>query len=496
MRHLFTISFIALFSFTGISQGKFEQTPEIREAYDLVMSLRFVEAKTKISKIKREDPQNLLVLYVENYLDFFTCYINEDKAEFNRLEKNKDARIELVKSGDPNSPYNLYLQSSIRLHWALARLKFNEYFTAFREVNKAFKLLNRNEKRFPNFMPNKKDLGILHAMVGTIPDDYKWGVQLLTSLSGTIDQGKAEIKAVLDYSKNNDFIYEQETRVLYAYLLMHLDNNGNDAWAMLQTEKFDPKANPLAAFTMANVAMRTGRNDDAIEILKNRAQGKAFHSFPYLDFMLGNAKLRRLDTDADQYFLKYLKEFKGLHFIKESYSRLSWDALIKEDMQLFYKYNELVKSNGTTTTGGDKNAQLDAEVPVVHHPALLKARLLFDGGYYQKGYDVLKTMSSSDFQDERAKLEFTYRLGRLLHKLKKYHSAISFYDKTIENGRNKPWYFACNSALQNGLLFEELKSYDQAKIYFEKCLSISPSEHKTGLHQQAKAGLSRIGKRL
>ncbi len=496
MRIFSTIFFVVMFFGTATGQGRYEYTSDATEAYDLVMSLRFNEARTKINFVKQNDPNNLIVHYIENYLDFFTCYINEDKAEFDRLEKNKDYRIKLIKEGDSTSPYHLYLQASIRLHWALARLKFSEYITSFREVNKAFKLLKQNEKKFPNFMPNKKDLGILHAMVGTIPDNYKWGVELLTSLTGTIDQGKAEIKEVLDYSDNNYFIYEHETRVLYAYLMMHLDNDGDNAWNLLRTSKFDPTENPLAAFTMANVAMRTGRNDEAIDILLKRPQGKKYHPFPYLDFMLGNAKMRRLDADSDKYFLKYLKEFKGIHFIKESYQRLSWNALINDDLSLFYKYNQKIKSEGNSVTGGDKNALLDAKVPVIHHVALLKARLLFDGGYYQKGYDILKSLSSDDFKDRRSKLEFTYRLGRILHKLKKYHSAISFYEKTIENGADEPWYFACNSALQIGLLFEELKSYDQAKAYFQKCTTISPDEHKTGLHQQAKAGLSRIKKKL
>ena len=495
MKFLSTSIFVLMLFTSAIGQGRFEYTTDATEAYNLVMALRFDEARTKINFIKQNDPSNLIVHYIENYLDFFTCYINEDKEEFNRLEKNKNYRIKQIRTGDPSSPYFLYSQASIRLHWSLARLKFSEYITAFRDVNKAFKLLKQNEKKFPDFMPNKKDLGILHAMVGTIPDDYKWGVELLTSLSGTIDQGKAEIKEVLDFYDNNYFIYEQETRVLYAYLMMHLDNDGDNAWKMLHTSKFDPTQNPLAAFTMANVAMRTGRNDEAIELLLNRPQGKKYHPFPYLDFMLGNAKMRRLDKDSDQYFLKYLNEFKGIHFIKESYQRLSWNALINEDLSLFYEYNEKVKSKGNSVTGGDKNALLDAKVPVIHHVALLKARLLFDGGYYQKGYDVLKSHSSDDFKDRRSKLEFTYRLGRILHKLKKYHSAISFYEKTIENGANESWYFACNSALQIGLLFEEIKSYDQAKVYFQKCTTINPDEHKTGLHQQAKAGLSRVKKK-
>ena len=200
--------------------------------------------------MKREEPSNLIRIQLENYIDFFTVYIREDASQFERLEKNKDSRIELIKQSNlTQSPYYLYLQANIRLHWALARLKFEEYATAFLEVNKAFKLLEENEKLFPNFLPNKKDLGILHAMVGTIPDNYKWGVKLLTSLNGTIDQGKKEIEWVLEKAKTTEFLYKEETVVLYAYLLMHLENDSETAWAKLNSGFLNPEKSLLACFT-------------------------------------------------------------------------------------------------------------------------------------------------------------------------------------------------------------------------------------------------------
>ncbi|MEZ4982998.1 MAG: hypothetical protein R2769_15725 [Saprospiraceae bacterium] len=281
-------------------------SPTAVEAYHEVMNLRFKKAEALIAKMKREEPSNLIRIQLENYIDFFTVYIREDASQFERLEKNKDARIELIKQSNlTQSPYYLYLQANIRLHWALARLKFEEYATAFLEVNKAFKLLEENEKLFPNFLPNKKDLGILHAMVGTIPDNYKWGVKLLTSLNGTIDQGKKEIEWVLEKAKTTEFLYKEETVVLYAYLLMHLENDSETAWAKLNSGFLNPEKSLLACFTLANVAMRTERNDEAISLLKNRPVGPEYFDFPYLDFMLGLAKLRRLDKDSEIYFSRF-----------------------------------------------------------------------------------------------------------------------------------------------------------------------------------------------
>lgn len=490
---LYLSVFFLLVGIPAYAKKHFSITPLTQNAYEAVLSLRFEDSRDWLIQLRKTDPDNLMVYHVEDYIDFFTVYINEDLTEFKRLEANKDLRIRQVKNGDPSSPYYLYLQANIRLHWALARLKFEEYFTAFREVSKAFDLLSENARKFPDFLPNKKDLAILHAMVGTIPDNYRWGVELLSNLNGTIDQGRKELEAVIEHSKKQHFLYEKETLVIYAYLLMHLGNDSEAAWNVLQSSGLDPLTNPLACFTLANVAMRTGRNDEAIRILLNRPKGNSYHPFPYLDFMLGVAKLRRLDTNADIELLCFLHRFTGRHFIKEAYQKLAWDALLKRDSVKFREYTHRCKSEGRTVVDSDKNAQTEAVAGWIPDLSLLKARLLFDGGYYQRAYAILQEKSSGDFISSRERLEFTYRMGRIFHNLQRHNEAFRFYQKTIEAGKNEPYYFACNAALQSGLLFEQLGNAKQAKEYFRHCLNIFPSEHRTGLHQQAKAGILRLG---
>ncbi len=165
--------------------GHFDFSAEARSAYDLATQLRLEEAKQKVDQLKINAPDNLTAYYIENYIDFFTIFINEDKKEFQRLEKAKDERIKKIKTGDPGSPYYLFMQAEIKLQWALVRLKFEEYVTALFEIKSAYKLLEKNQKRFPDFVANKKSLAIMHAMIGTVPDNYRWGVKLLSGMDGT-----------------------------------------------------------------------------------------------------------------------------------------------------------------------------------------------------------------------------------------------------------------------------------------------------------------------
>lgn len=472
----------------------YEFTPLARQAYEKTLSLRFDEARQLISKIKQNDPHNLVVYHVENYIDFFKLYLCEDQQAFQAFKDARNDRMTNLQSGDADSPYYLFAQADMRLHWALIHFRFGEYLTAFNQVSKAHKLLKKNIQLFPDFMPNHKDMGILHAMVGTVPDSYKWGLKLLSGLEGTIQQGRMEIEKVLAYAKSNDFIFEKETLALYAFVLLHLDNEETRAWEAVQSGDLKPDKNPLHCFVIANIAMRTGHNDQAIRILSNKPQGAQFFAFPYLDYMLGLAKLRRLDQDADQHLKLFLAQFKGRHFIKEAYQKLAWYELVHGNPKGYQQYIKNCLDKGLDEAGGDKNALKEAKQGILPEASLIQARLSFDGGYFKKAKSILLQQDMTDFCTHASQLEYVYRLGRILHGLKDYQAALSYYQRTINSGRYESYFFACNAALQAGLIYEQLGNLAQANTFYETCLEMNPDEYRTGLHQKAKAGLARIGK--
>lgn len=495
-RLLALLLFLPMLAFPLRAAKYFEFTPNAREAYSQAISLRFGESYASLARMKLEDPNNLIVHHIENYIDFFTLCITEDEEAYRRLKKKRDMRLEQVRSGDPSSPYYLFVQADIRLQWALLRLRFEDYVGAFNEVSKAYKLLQENEALFPDFMPNKKDLGILHAMVGTIPDSYKWGVKLLGGLDGTIAQGRKEVEQVLDYASKHDFIFEEETVALYAYLLLHLDNQEQEAWkAISSSGLLKPSQNPLHCFVMANIAMRTQQNDKAIQILQNRPRGGAYMQLPYLDYMLGLAKLRRLDADAAPYFQAFLRQYKGHNFVKEAYQKIAWQELANGDAEGYSTAIKACLDKGRDKAGGDKNALEEARSGLIPDVSLLKARLLFDGGYYEQGYRLLLPRSEASFGHPREQLEYYYRMGRLLHGLERYNEALRYYQLTIEKGGSQPWFFACNAALQMGLIYEKKGNTARAREAYERCLSFKPEEYRTGLHQKAKSGLARLNEK-
>jgi len=471
----------------------FTYTDEAVEAYDLILSLRFKEADQAIQQLESADPSNLVVHHLANYLDIFALFISEDKALFRDRKGKKEERLRLLQQGDPNSPWYLYVQADVRLQWALMRLRFGELLGAFNDISKAYQLLERNQHQYPDFMPNYKDLGMLHAVVGTVPDQYQWGVRLLSGLDGSIARGERELKSVLDYGrKHPEFHFTQETAVLYAYVQLHLLRKGEGAWQTVRAADLEPQKSLLHCFIMANIAMRTDRNEQALGILTNRPAGPEYATFPYLHFMEGMVRLRKLEEGAGTYFNTYVQLFKGSNFVKEAYQKMAWASLLEGNQEGYRRMMQECLQYGEAESGPDKNAMLEAQSNRIPPLPLLKARLLFDGGYHQRAYEVLEVHSGSDFSDTYHQLEFQYRMGRVFHGLEKYQPALLYYEKTIQAGKDLPYFFACNAALQKGLIYEEQGLINPAREAFEQCLSLNPDEYRTGLHHSAKAGLGRL----
>ncbi len=351
------------------SAATYAFTPAAKSIYESILRLDLEGSAARIDALRLTDPDNRVAEHLESYLDFFRLYLSEDEQLFNRLAPRHERRLERLAEIDPASPYHRYTQAEARLHWALVRIRFESYYPAFREVNKAHKLLRANQAEHPDFLLNYKDLGLIHAAVGAVPDQFRWGVELFSSLSGSVPEGKRELeRALLD--RNSPFY--RETAVLYAFLQLHLDNQPEAAWQTVSRLDLQPATNKLHCFVRANVALRSNHNDAAIKLLSQQPRDRTTADFPYLDFMQGTARLRRLDSGSQVYFVSFLARWRGKHFAKEARQKLAWAELIDGDEAAYRKQMARVTGSGTTAAGGDESALREAERAELPQPGSTK----------------------------------------------------------------------------------------------------------------------------
>ena len=476
----------------------YDMNSNCRQAYDHILRLRFKQAESILTGESNSNPNNRIVSYLRNYAGFLEVIISEDKQKYEGFLSAKQGYLTHVASGEALSPWHLYTQAQIHLQHSTAALRFGDYANGAIGMNKAYRLLVKNETLFPEFRPNQVALGLLQVLIGSIPQNYQW-VSKILYLQGTVEQGTENMQRALhDPVTAREFPFlTSESIFLLTFTTFNLSE---DPQKVEFVDRFFNKPeirqtltnSPLLIYARSVFLMHTGRNEEAIEVLNMVPLSEDYYPFHYLQYLTGMAKLNRMDKDADVWFLRYVNKFKGSSFIKSAYQRLAWISLIKNDTTGYENYMKRVELFGNTTIDGDKQAEKEAKSKFIPNALLLKARLLSDGGYYTKADKVLIGIDQTGLKSEHERLEYSYRLARNNHNRGKISQAKDGYISIILRGEKQPWYFAANSALQLGLIYENEGNPEKARQYYKKCLAMDYDEYRTGISQKAKAGLSRV----
>ncbi len=489
MQKILLVFFLFFICYCSSFAQNFEYNANCKQAYQAIFKLKLAEGIQILEKEKKENPKNYLPYFIENYADFLKLYVNDNEKLYNAIEPKVIVRLDKLKNGNTNSPYYLYTQADIHLQWAFCKIKFGEYLSAVFEVKKAYSMLLENQKKYPDFKPNVKSLGLLHTIFGAVPDKYKFGAKLL-GLKGSIEQGLKELNSVM---KDDNFQFKEETVIMYTLLLLHLQKDKTSAWSMIDNTNIPLGDNLLNHFVTATVADHTGKNEKMISVLSSRPVGTEYYPFPFLDFMLGYAKLNRLDTDADVYIKKFLAINKGRSYQKEAYRKLAWYYLINGDANSYKKYMQQILQIKEAPTDEDKSAQKEAEQNFIPHKELLKARVLSDGSYFDKALAIVNAIQPEKLNRTRDKIEYYYRKARILDEMKNDADAVKFYLLTIQKGETYNYYFAANSCIKVANIFEQQNKKANAILYYKKAIALEKDEYTNSINAEAKAGLNRLG---
>lgn len=486
-----SILFSILLLCSVLTYGQYDYSERCIKAHQLITKLQIDSARLIIQEEKINNPENLIPVLLENYIDFLTIIVGEDKEEFKNIEYRKSERLKFLEKGDKSSPFYKSSLAHIYLEWAFARVKFEEYITAAREVRKAFILLNENQEEYPGFLPDKVGLGILHALVGTIPDNYRW-VANLFAMDGSVQLGREELLEVLETADERGYPYLRDEALFFiTFIDLNLQANAKRSIELLPYYDDVSDDNLMMVYAKSRILLQSGYNDQAIELLIHRPKSKSYFPFYYLEYLTGLAKLNRLDENAAMYFLRFTANFKGTSFVKSAYQRVAWSWLLRADTGMYNSYMNKVAKSGDDFIDGDKIAMAAANDGGIPNVCLLKARLLYDGGYYNRADSVLNDASCS-LSSDRDKTEFPYRKGRISQSMGNTEEAIEWYNQTMQIGSSQKFYFAANAALQVGNIYESAGNLNLAEEYYKKCLKMKNQEYKTSISQKAKAGLNRL----
>ena len=475
-----------------------------KKAYHSMISLRLNEAYKIIENEKNKNPKNQINLYLESYCDFLSIIISQDKNLYNTLKNKRSHYISELEKGSKNSPYYNYCLADVYFQWAVAKLVFikdiSDVFDGIKaamEIKKSYELIEKNTVDFPSFIPNLKLMGLMKAMIDVVPENYKNIIQSI-AFRGSFDEGVAELKQLIDFSLNDYETNYIKSEVLIILTFIEINLQTDKQKANFLKKYFDDqqfinelKDNALLLYAKARFEIFYERNNDAIETLENYPKSKEYYYFGFIDFLTGKVKQNRLDKDAIVYFDKYLMNYKGKHYIKTTYQQIAWYNLINKNISGYYNNILMARNKGASLSDTDKQAMFEAEKNEVPNINLLKSRLLCDGGYFQEAIEILNK-PDIPLLSVKDTIEFYYRYARIYHQWDKINYAIPYYEVTLKKGDKQTWYYAANSALQLGIIYEKRNEINKAKLYYQKCLFLNPAQYKNSIHTKAKAGLKRL----
>lgn len=474
-------------------QANFDFNPNCLKAYQFIFELRLNAARQLISNEKKIHPKNAIVPLLENYVDYFHLITSESKQDFDRLKEEKSSRLDQIEGEDKDSPYYLYAQAEINLQWALLRSRYGEYFAAAREIRRANSQLQENSKKYPGFHLNLKGLGLINVFLGNLPDGFLKSTLATFGVKGDVQKGLVMLDNLAqNLPKSSYEPFYEEVVFYYAFVLSDVVHSPE---AYAKTMKYTARISDsslLKAYLQAYVCARNAHNDEAISILNNRPAGDGYQPFPYLELLMGTAKLNKLDYTASVNFKRFLALNKGVNYIKDANLHLSWIALLSGDTGSYNGFIAKVKGTGYTYGERDKQAMNEVAAPTPDR-SLLKARLLFDGGYFTKAAEMISEQNPAEYQTIKDKAEFYYRSGRIYDALEKDDTALLHYQNAINYGKSLKYYYAATSALNMGKIYSKKKNDAKAKAYFNLAINMKNHEYENSIEAQAKDGLRKLG---
>lgn len=463
-------------------------------AQDRIYNLRLNEASELIRAEQKQNPENVVPDYLDVIRQMMLFLATESDQDYHRFDSIQKRAIGRIEDAPESLGYRFFLLEEVYFYTSVVEGKRGHTMSAAKNIMYCHRYGSRAIKEYPNLKAAKKTLGLITSGFGSLPSSY----QNLVSFLGYETSMNKGIHMLNDFietptSRPEAAWLKREANFYLASVYLYLKNDKAKAWDMIVKQTNDYSTNPLSAFARVNFADKCKKNDVVISTISSLPQSKEYTKLPFMTFMMGKAKLQRLDADADKYLLDFTKQTKGKSYLKSCYQKLAWDALVKNDKARYDSYKAMILTHGNTTLEEDHQANKFAQSGIALDPELLKTRLLFDGGYYQKALDIVRPLQAKQFNDPVTKTEYLYRKGRVYHELGTYDLAKAFYKDAIATGAELSVYYASYAALYTAELFEKTGDLDNARKYFRMATTFSNNkEYKKSIEHRVKNGLERI----
>ncbi len=470
-----------------------------------ILDLRLEAADSLLERSQQYNPGNPGTFYLINYGDFLDALIAGSRPEFEDYLRGSGERIGLLLQDTGKDPFAYSYVSSAHLQSSMLCAYHGEYFRAARHYYYAFRYLRQSELEAPGNPMNYRNRGLITLVSAAVPEEYRWILNVF-GLRGDTEEGFGYLQEYMAAAAGPERL-EACLLLMFAGQVLGTGDpvvNGRpDPPGCGEQAGARDYGQTLQRYARALADLSSGESKAVVENLGNYRQADGERAFPYLDLLLGEAGLQRLDSSAGPSLERFIRGNTGLHYRHYAWHRLSWHHALKGEWELYRAARRQVLECGDPYLDADRQSLAEAVDTLPLNIDLLKARLLFDGGDCLEALGALGKYSDSPDSTEEIKIpllsrrdtiEYRYRLARIHERLGETGKAITGYDRVIASGSDGDWYFAPNAALHMGMIHEQAGNTEEAGKYYRICLKINRSAYEKSIDYRARQGLRRLEK--
>lgn len=471
------------------AQGPARQTVESHIEY-----LRLEEAaqSTLALPIEKDRPfyqSRILFLkfLVTEDPEILPLFLDHSKQSLKKLDKLPD--------GDPEK--NVMMAELFFLR-GIGKMLDKKLVGSAIDVKSACTLIDKNARRFPDNMEQKKLLGMFHVAMSAIPKKLRWLSNALC-FRGDLDTGMALLEEAARHSR----LLPNEAQVALFYFEKNLLSQPDLALARVDRIREQHPASIVYAYLKLSALLEQRRIDDAIAFASGHevnyySDGQEV-SLPLWYYSRAKAHYFRLEYGkAIQGFELFLSAYKGKTLYSDALFRKGMSLVLldryEDARRIFHEMGNVESS----TFDEDEYASHMAAIYRFREPSeqdkeLFRARNLFDGGYYGRSLEILGRLSEEHKDlNENQLAELYYRLGRNHHALEDLPMAKLHYEQCVATEPGQALWMKVYAHYYLGKLEETLGNRDSARLWYEKALDFDDYEYQSGLEQRTKAAIHRM----
>ncbi|MBI1183372.1 tetratricopeptide repeat protein [bacterium] len=468
--------------------------PTCKKAYNYTFKGSFNKSRKILKTAQATDNSPCAVSFFQGFNTFMQVVFAEDESLDKALLDSHSVLIDVIEKTE-ESAFKKYALAELNIQHGMIALRQGNYFGGMFDLRRAYVLVEKNLREYPEFQLSKKPLYTLQALLSNVPDKYKDIVEFFGYKTDQylaleeLDQLQNALKTDTTYG-----FFRREVEIYRAVLMHKLTDRYEEAYQIVKSQTNDYASNPISCFIRGKMALDSKKTGEAMEVLSHFAGAES--PFSYINYDMANACLYSLKIDCLKYFGYFIKQNPGKGLKNDTYLRIAWWYYLKGDTKNADKWLKLIEDPAPGNRERDKVAITEAQILKKTHPKILEARLAFDGGYYEYALNQLQQNQLAILKDDFNTLRFHYQMARLHQDMNHYSEAIASFKLVLQQPYNSDEYYLPVSCFNMAEIYEnKLKDTANAISYYKRCIDYKNYPFASSYKYKSQLALERLDKK-